>query len=73
MELVGKRIMMIKMMDDPHPIPNGSMGTITHVGGDVINVNWDNGRTLGVVIGYDDYQIIEELPTNNHLVFSGNV
>jgi hypothetical protein len=36
------------------------MGTIRHIGGDVINVDWDNGRYLGVVIGIDKYRIIED-------------
>ena len=73
MELIGKRIMMIEMKKEPHPVPRGTMGTIKLIDGiGQIHVNWDNGRTLGVVIGVDDYQIIEELPDNN-LVFSGNV
>jgi hypothetical protein len=57
-ELVGKRIRMIAMMDDPNPIKEDELGTITHVGGGVINVSWDNGRKIGVVIGVDFYQIL---------------
>lgn len=76
-ELIGKRIKLIQMNDDPHPIESGMMGTITNVGFDVINVNWDNGRNLGVVMGVDKYEVIEDthdpLPPNNFLVFSGNV
>ena len=74
-ELIGKRIKLITMFDDPHPIESGSMGTISHVGGDVMNVNWDNGRSLGVVIGVDKYEILEDddLPPNNQLIFSGNI
>ena len=40
--LIGKRIRCIDMKD-PDPIPNGSLGTIYHVGGGVINVKWDIG------------------------------
>ena len=63
------------MFDDPYPIESGSMGTISHVGGDVMNVTWDNGRSLGVVIGVDKYEILEDddLPPNNQLIFSGNI
>ena len=57
-DLIGKRIKMITMLDDPNPIENGSLGTISHVGGGVINVDWDNGRTLGIIDGYDKYEII---------------
>lgn len=58
-DLIGKRIRLISM-DDIEPIEPDSMGTITHIGGGVINVNWDNGRGIGVVEGYDQYQIIDE-------------
>ena len=58
-ELIGKRIRLNQMCDEPNPIESGTMGTITHVGGDVINVKWDNGRSIGVVIGVDSYDIIE--------------
>jgi len=35
------------------------LGTIYHFGGDIINVKWDNGRTLGVVVGLDNFEIID--------------
>ena len=47
------------MVEDPDPIPSGSLGTIKHVGGDVINVDWDNGRKLGLIEGVDQYEITE--------------
>ena len=74
-DLIGKRIKLITMFDDPHPIESGTMGTISHIGGDVMNVNWDNGRRLGVVIGVDKYEILDDndLPPNNELIFSGNI
>lgn len=55
--LIGKRIRCICMYDD-HAVPSGVEGTVTHVGGGVINVNWDNGRTLGLIIGEDEYEIL---------------
>ena len=72
-DLIGKRIKLITMFDDPHPIESGTMGTISHIGGDVMNVNWDNGRRLGVVIGVDKYEILDDLPPHNQLIFSGNI
>lgn len=57
--MIGKRIMLVEMVDDPQPLPSGSMGTITHVGGGVINVDWDCGRSLGVVIGVDRYEVFD--------------
>ena len=55
---VGKRIRMIDMKDDPAPIENGCEGTVVHTGCGVISVNWDGGRTLGVVDGVDEYEIL---------------
>lgn len=71
--LVGKRIRLIKMENDPRPIEPGTMGTIKHVGGGVYNVNWDNGRTLGVVEGEDQFEIMMEnggsVPTEEEINF----
>ena len=46
------------MNDDPNPIETGTQGTIYHVGGGVINVKWDNGRSLGLIVGEDEYKIL---------------
>jgi hypothetical protein len=48
-----------EMIADPDPIPVGSEGTIYHVGGDVINVHWDNGRMLGLIENIDQYVILD--------------
>ncbi len=48
-DLKGRRIKMINM-SDPQAVPNGTMGTITHVDGiGQIHVRWDNGIRLAVV------------------------
>lgn len=57
--LVGRRITMVEMVEEVHPIPSGMKGVITNVGGGVINVRWDNGRNLGVIVGEDQYTISE--------------
>ena len=57
--LIGKRIKLIEMVDEPYPVEKGTMGTIYNVGGDVLNVKWDNGRNLGVVIDVDTFEIID--------------
>jgi hypothetical protein len=57
---VGKRIRMIDMKDDPAPIENGCEGIVVHTGCGVISVDWDGGRTLGVVDGVDEYEILED-------------
>lgn len=56
---IGDRIRLIQMFDDPNPVEPGTLGTITHIGGGIINVDWDNGRTLGLVDGFDMYEKAE--------------
>jgi hypothetical protein len=57
--LIGKRIKLISMVNEPHPVENGTEGTIISVGFDVISVQWDNGRRLGVIVGEDIYEILK--------------
>lgn len=64
-ELVGKRIRLTGPMNDPQAIEVGSEGTITNVGFDVINVKWDNGRRLGLIMGEDSYVVFEEITLIN--------
>ena len=59
----GDRIELVSLMaDDPDPIPVGSQGVITWIGdlGDYvqIGVEWDSGRTLGLVCPPDRYRVL---------------
>ena len=57
---IDKRIRMIAMHQDPHPIAPGAEGTCIMVDdiGQLI-VFWDNGRTLSLIPGVDEFEIIE--------------
>ena len=58
-ELSGKRIKCISM-NDPHPVESGEVGTVDLVDDmGTIHVNWDNGRTIGLVPEEDKYEIVE--------------
>jgi len=57
-DLVGKRVKLIEMFDDVNPVEPGTEGLVTSVGGDVISVDWDNGRVLGMIWEVDEYEVI---------------
>ena len=69
--LPGDRIKLITMKNDPNPIPPNSTGTVTDInsvfmfGEDHLNVEWDNGRTLSLLVGTDEFEVIE--PDNTSL------
>ncbi len=48
--------------NDPNPIEDGATGTIMGYypfnGGDVIDVDWDNGRTLKLIDSVDKWELI---------------
>ena len=59
----GARVRLINMPDDPDPIEPGSEGTINYVGsvggfGQQIGVKWDSGRTLMLIVGVDDFEVL---------------
>ncbi len=57
---VGDRIEIITMPGDPHPVPAGTIGTVTHLcdtpGVEQIGVSWENGRTLALIPGTDSWR-----------------
>ena len=57
LRLLNKRVRLIRM-NYPNPIESGTEGTIYNIGFDILNVKWDNGRTLGLVIGEDEYEVL---------------
>lgn len=57
--LQGKRIQMIEMNGDPCPIKENAMGTIKYVDDlGLIQVKWDDGRTLAVIPNTDIFKIL---------------
>lgn len=61
---VGDRIRLLAMPNDPDPVPVGSTGTVSHVfpptslGGQQVGVEWDNGRSLLLLVGVDQFEIL---------------
>jgi len=56
---VGTRIELIGM-DDPYaPVESGIQGTVEIVDdAGTLHMRWDNGRTLGIVPGEDQFKVI---------------
>jgi hypothetical protein len=49
-------------MDDPYaPIPDGTVGEVQYIDdGGNIHMIWQNGRTLSLIEGVDDFTIITD-------------
>ena len=56
--VVGKRVRLIEMFEELDPVTPGTEGTVYNVGADVINVEWDNGRMLGMIWELDRFEVI---------------
>lgn len=64
--LPGDRIRLIKMNNDPNPIESGATGKVKELnsiqmfGEDQLVVDWDNGRGLNLIVGEDEFEVIEK-------------
>lgn len=61
---INDRVKLVKMSQDPDPIPVGAEGTVTHVqylphfNETQVGVKWDNGRSLSVILPQDKIEKI---------------
>ena len=55
----GTKIRLIHM-NDPQPVPSGTIGEVALID-DAGNIHmiWQNGRSLAIIEGVDDFEIIE--------------
>jgi|SRR3989304_8619718 len=66
MTLSGKRIQLIHTNDPYTDLKEGDLGTIEYVMKhetieDQISIQWDNGSTLMMLVGIDEYIILDEV------------
>ena len=58
----GTRIMLNSMDDPHHPVPTGTLGTVETVDDiGTIHMKWDNGQSLGLIVGEDSFYVIESV------------
>lgn len=57
----GTRIELIAMNMEKQPVDAGTKGTVSGIDDiGTLHVNWDNGSTLGIIIGVDDFRTIND-------------
>ena len=61
----GTRIVLSSMGDDPNPIESGARGTVKFVDDiGTVHCDFDNGRSLGLIDGEDDFRALTEQELN---------
>lgn len=56
----GTRVLLIEMPDDPLPVPPGTEGTVIGGEGDHLWMKWDDGRTLNLIVGIDEFIVVPD-------------
>lgn len=56
---IGRRVKMIRSADTYSPTTPGTLGTVTCIDGTgTVFVRWDDGSRLGMIPGYDQWDVV---------------
>lgn len=59
--VAGTKVELVKMYDLIAPVPEGTKGIVQYVDDiGTIHINWETGSSLGLVVGTDEFKIVEE-------------
>ena len=62
----GTRIELIRMGEDPRPVPPGTRGTVVYVDDmGQVGMRWDNGQSLSLIPGEDSFRILTQEEVNS--------
>lgn len=50
---VGDRIEIVRLQNDPRPVPVGTQGEVIAVSRLAVAIEWDNGQVLGLALPED--------------------
>ena len=57
----GTKIELIKMHNDPQPIPEGTKGIVEFVDDiGTIHIRWETGSGLGLIVGVDEFVVLDQ-------------